>query len=1150
MTDPGFVHLRVHSEFSLQDGLPRIPDLVARARREAMPAVALTDQSNLFASVKFRLAAERQGIKPVLGADVWLRNEKSSGAPWRLLLLCQDEPGYRRLSRLISRGFQENQTAGRACLDRSWLMADNEGLIALSGAGEGDVGQALLSGHPDRAAELAAEYARWFPGRFYMELQRVGRPDDEPCVVASVELAAQLGLPVVATNAVQFLAAEDFEAHEVRVCIQDGRVLADSRRPRRFTREQHFRGVAEMREVFRDLPEALSNSVEIARRCNLETRVGRHFLPEFPVPAGDSVEDLLATKAREGFARLLGELSEERAVYEQRLESELRVIIEMGFAGYFLIVADFIDWARQHEIPVGPGRGSGAGSLVAWALGITQLDPIAHGLLFERFLNPERVSMPDFDIDFCIEGRDRVIEYVASLYGRDKVAQIITHGTMAARAVVRDVGRVLSQPYGLVDKLAKLIPMDVGITLERALEQEELLRERRDQDDDVRELLDLAQSLEGLARNAGKHAGGVVIAPTALTDFTPLYCEPGSDQAVTQLDMKDLETIGLVKFDFLGLRTLTIIDKAVRMVNTERAAQGELPVELAKLPTDDPKAFDLLRSCRTTALFQLESRGMRDLIKRLQPDSFDDIVALVALFRPGPLGSGMVEDFIKRKHGRARIAYLHPALEAILKPTYGVILYQEQVMEIAQVLAGYSLGAADLLRRAMGKKKVSAMAKQRDIFVSGAVERGVRERDATFIFDLMEKFAGYGFNKSHSAAYALIAYQTAWLKAHYPAIFMSAALSADMEHTDKIVTLIAECRDLGMDILPPDINRCEFAFTPVSDREILYGLGAIKGVGRQAIENLVDARNQDGRFADIFDLCRRVDARRVNRRALESLVRAGALDCFGEHRAQALALLAAAMEAASQENRDREASQNDLFGIETPAVSIRVQQTREWSEEERLNSEKETLGLFLTGHPIERYESELAQIVDARLRDLRPTEDRNLTVAGLVMGLRMLNTKRGDRMAFLTLDDQTGRVEIAVFSDLFSERRELLVKDNLLVVEGRVSVDEFTGGIRMRAESIRDLSQARDDCARDLLIVLDADQAGSDLVGELRIVLNRYHGGRCRVRLRYHGAGAEADMVLGANWMVTPSQSLLSEVGELVGDEHVSLRYGPRSASA
>ncbi len=1157
MTTP-FAHLHLHTEYSLADSTVRIGELAQRAAQQSMPAVAVTDVMNVFAMVKFYRRAMDQGVKPIIGADIWLENTAGAKMPFRAALLCQDRRGYQNLSRLLTRAYREGQMAGRPCIRKAWLGEANGGLIALSGAEDGDIGHALRGDSQARARRLADEYRVLFGDRFYLELRRTGHPGQEQYLQAALALALEKSIPVVATNAVTFLRAEDFDAHEVRVCIHEGRTLRDGRRPRRFTEQQYFRSNEEMSVLFADIPEAISNSLEIAKRCNLHLQLGKNFLPKFPVAQGDSVADVLMQRARSNLERTLTELrdsdgrpidAEQRSVYMDRLDHELGVINEMGFPGYFLIVADFIEWSKRNDIPVGPGRGSGAGSLVAYVLGITELDPIIHGLLFERFLNPERVSLPDFDIDFCMEQRDRVIDYVSERYGRDQVAQIITYGTMAARAVVRDVGRVLDHPYGFCDTIAKLIPFEVGMTLERALEQEELLRERYEQDDDVHELIDMARALEGIARNAGKHAGGVVIAPSDLTDFTPLYCEQGAKQFVTHLDKDDLEAVGLVKFDFLGLRTLTIIDKAVKAINKTRAPKTEAPLRIDQLGLDDAATFSLLKSCQTTALFQLESRGMKDLIKRLQPDSFDDIVALVALFRPGPLQSGMVDDFIDRKHGRAKIEYPHPALEPILNATYGVILYQEQVMQIAQTLAGYSLGAADLLRRAMGKKKPEEMARQRRVFIDGAVARNVSRTQANYIFDLMEKFAGYGFNKSHSAAYALISYQTAWLKAHYPATFMAAALSADMEHTDKVVTLVAECRDIGIEVGAPNVNQCEHSFMAITQERVLYGLGAIKGVGESAIEAIVAAREQDGAFQDVFDLCRRVDSKRVNRRAFDAMIRAGALDELGAHRAKLMADLPVALDLADQDNRDRRSGQEDMFGVSRPAAEPRkVEEVLEWSEEKRLEGEKATLGLWLTGHPILRFEAELEQLVDARLGALRPTDDRSMIVAGLIVEMRTMNTRRGGRMAFVTLDDRTGRIELAVFSDLFGEHRELLRKDTLLVVEGQVSVDEYTGGFRMSATRLFDMDGARADYCRGLVIETAADATDPEFLTGLEAILSAHRSTQCPVSVRYRNQDAAATLQLGAQWRVTPNQVMIDQLRQLVGDDGVTLMYSaPRA---
>ena len=1154
---PRFVHLRVHSDYSLSDGCLRIPRLVEAAAAAGMPAIAVTDQCNLFAMVKFYRAAIKAGVKPIIGVDLWVQNPADRNLPTRLVLLCQDDVGYLNLTRLITRSYVEGQHRGQPTIEQDWLEDASAGLIALSAGIAGDIGQALLAERPDRARALLDVWRRLFPDRFYLELQRTGRPREEEYLHRAVELALAAQVPVVATNDVRFLAAADFEAHEARVCIHEGRILDDPRRPRPYSEQQYLRSPQEMAELFADIPEALENSVEIARRCNVALTLGKNVLPDFPVPRGMTTESYFGAEARAGLdVRLRLIPAEERearaAVYRERLEHEIKVIVEMGFPGYFLIVADFIRWAKDNDIPVGPGRGSGAGSLVAYSLGITDLDPILYDLLFERFLNPERVSLPDFDVDFCMEGRDRVIEYVAQKYGRDRVSQIITYGTMAAKAVVRDVGRVLGHPYGYVDKLAKLIPFDLGMTLDKALEDEEQLRARYDQEEEVRTLIDLARSLEGLVRNAGKHAGGVVIAPSALTDFTPLYCEQGSNNPVTQFDKDDVEAIGLVKFDFLGLRTLTIIDRALKTINAERAARSEPPLDIVTIPMDDAAAFQLLKECATTAVFQLESRGMKDLIKRLQPDCFDDIIALVALFRPGPLQSGMVDDFIDRKHGRAKVHYPHADLEPILKPTYGVILYQEQVMQIAQVLAGYTLGQADLLRRAMGKKKPEEMAKQRQVFMDGAAARGIAADTATYIFDLMEKFAGYGFNKSHSAAYALVSYQTAWLKAHYPAAFMAAVLSSDMDNTDKVVMLIDECRAMGLAVLPPAINDCDYGFTVRDEQTILYGLGAIKGVGAAALEGIIAERRAAGGFHDLFDLCVRIDLRKANRRVLEALIRSGALDALDANRARSMARLTQALQYAERHARDNAVGQDDLFGAfggssqpsgAPVAADLDPVETPEWGEEQRLLGEKETLGLYLTGHPINRYEAELARFVTHRIADLKPTRDQMVVVAGLIVALRTMNSRRGERIAFVTLDDRTGRVELAVFAEAYQRYRDSLVKDRLVVVEGSVSVDEYSGGYRMSTERILDIDTARAVYAKRLEIDIAATRLQNDASAVLAEILKPFREGGCPVWINYCGAAARARVALGQEWRVRPTDELLHRLTEMTGPDGVRLVY-------
>ena len=1147
---PGFVHLNLHSEFSLVDGILRIGPLIERTRALGMPAVAVTDCANVFCMVRFYRAAVAAGLKPIIGVDLPLESESSNVPPGVLTLLAMDDSGFRNLARLLTRCYMADRTTGVPLAARAWVSECADGVIAISPGPEGDIGRALLHGRTGSAEHRAEMWASVFAERFYLGVQRTARTTDVPCLESTVDLACAMGLPVVAGNDVRFLERDDFEAHEARVCIHEGRILADPRRPRRYSEEQYLKSPEEMWALFADLPEALENAVEIARRCSLTVALGGSHLPEFPVPDGQDLETWFGERTRVGLRQRLRGIRDgtrlgggEEAEYWQRLESELDIICRMGYPGYFLIVADFIRWAKEHRIRVGPGRGSGAGSLVAYSLGITDLDPLQYDLLFERFLNPERVSLPDFDIDFCMEGRDRVIDYVATRYSADHVAQIITFGTMAAKAVVRDVGRVLGHPYGFVDQIAKLIPFELGMTLERAL-ADDGLKERYEADEDVRSIIDLARKLEGLARNAGRHAGGVVIAPRRLTEFTALYREPGATGAVTQFDKDDIEAIGLVKFDFLGLRTLTIIDWALATINGQRHSTGQTALDLDSLSTDDQTTYKLIQSGATTAVFQLESRGMKDLIRRLQPDCFDDVIALVALFRPGPLQSGMVDDFVARKHGQADVEYLHPALETILKPTYGVILYQEQVMQIAQVLAGYTLGGADLLRSAMGKKKPEEMAKHRSVFVEGATSRGVDFHQATHIFDLMEKFAGYGFNKSHSAAYALLSYQTAWLKAHHPAAFMAAVLSADMDNTDKVVNLVEECRSLGLNVAPPHVNRCVYRFSVADERNVRYGLGAIKGAGESALESVIDERERNGPYTDLFDFARRIDPKRVNRRVVEALIRAGALDGLGPSRASMMLTLTDAFLAAEQLARDTSTGQNDMFGNVLLDVDVesRFKEGSEWTEDERLAGEMETLGLYLTGHPISRFESELEKITSSKLSGLRPRAGQTQTIAGLLAGLRTLNTRNG-RMGIATLDDKTARIEVRIFTELLANCREKLVKDCLLVVEGEVEDDEFSGGCTVVARAIDDLESARERRARRILIELDGDSMADGVARTLREAIDSYRSGRTPVCIDYCRRDARARLALGDAWAVRPADDLIARLRDVAGAEHVRIEY-------
>ncbi len=1168
---PSFLHLRIHSEYSIADGTVRIGEVVSAAKIDQMPAVALTDLSNLFGLVKFYKAARSAGIKPIMGCDVFVTNPQDRDHPARVLLLCQSNAGYLRLCDWLTRAYLENQYRGRPEIRIDWLQGGTEGLIALSGAQQGAVGMALLDNNPSEAKVEAQKWADLFPNRFYLEVQRTGASREEAHLRDTVGLANALSLPVVATHPVQFLTQSDFKAHEARVCIAQGYVLNDKRRVRAFTDQQYFKTQAEMRALFADLPEALQNSVEIAKRCNLTLKLGKPHLPNFPTPNGETLNDYLRIEAERGLEkRLLQRYPDEtvRAAktpeYAARLEFEINTITQMDFPGYFLIVADFIRWAKHYRdekfpngVPVGPGRGSGAGSLVAYSLLITELDPLRYELLFERFLNPERVSMPDFDVDFCQDGRELVIEYVRKKYGAANVSQIATFGTMASKAVIRDVGRVLEFPYGLCDRLSKLVPLEgvKPVSLKKAREIEPEFNTIVANEEGVDELLELGERLEDLTRNVGMHAGGVLIAPGKLTDFCPLYCaEGGADgedkKTISQFDKDDVEAVGLVKFDFLGLRTLTIIDWAVRYVRILEQVKGGIttPFAIETLPLDDKQTYDLLKKANTSAVFQLESHGMKKLIDKLQPDNFEDIVALVALYRPGPLESGMVEDFIARKHGKAKADYFHPELETSLKPTYGVIVYQEQVMQIAQIIGGYTLGGADMLRRAMGKKNVDEMATQRDIFVRGALRRGIEETLATRLFDLMEMFAGYGFNKSHSAAYALVSYQTAYLKAHYPAAFMAATLSSDMDNTDKVRNFFVDTQEQGVAILPPDINLSDYRFVPVDEKTIAYGLGAIKGTGEAAIINLVAAR-KNGKFLNLFDFCHRVDNRIVNRRALEALIRAGAFDSISTNRAQLLANLDLAL--ASADQKTRSAKQNNLFGEDEQAkLPVKMLEMPPWGLREALENEKNSLGFYLSGHPFQEFSAELAQFIKIKLNDVTPAmlpqggqnrrAGKEVLLAGMVADIRIQQSRRG-RMAIIKLEDGSAQLEVTAFNELYEPSRAWIKEGALLIIKGRASFDEYSGSMRINADEIFDLASARATFAKRLEICVNGERqvTAEELVG----LFKPWCGGKCNVLISYNNADSSAQILLGEDWRVTLPDQLLKELSAHFGANQVQIIY-------
>ncbi len=1161
-----FVHLHLHTEYSMVDSTVRIPELIERCAKEKMPAIGMTDQNNLFGMVKFYRKSINAGIKPIIGLDLRVFNSDDMTQPFTLLLLVKDNIGYKNLSKLVTRCYIEGQANGLPMARREWLDKKScSGLIALSGAREGDIGRAMVAGNVNHVNEYIDYWLDVFGDRFYLELVRTGRKSEEDIIKQSLKLAEEKNIAVVATNDVRFLDSDGFNAHEARVCIHEGQSLSDRDRPQNYSEEQYLRTPDEMVKLFRDIPSAIENTVEIARRCSLDLNFGDSVLPAFPVPSGKSEAGFLESEAKKGLQRALQEKfeneniqSNERdsisAPYQRRLKIELDVIQSMGFPGYFLIVADFIQWARENDVPVGPGRGSGAGSLVAWVLGITDLDPLEHGLIFERFLNPERVSMPDFDVDFCMDGRDRVIDYVAERYGREKVSQIITFGTMAAKAVIRDTGRILGQPYGFVDRIAKQVPFEIGITLEKALKDSQELANMYENDEEVAAIIDLAKSLEGLVRNAGKHAGGVIISPGALTDFAPLYCEQGGINLVTQLDKDDVEAVGLIKFDFLGLKTLTIIDRAVQIANENH---NGLNLSIKNIPYDDPKTFELLRTTKTAAVFQLESRGMCDLIKRMRPSKFDDLVALVALFRPGPLQSGMVDDFIMRKHAvnKADIDYLHPKLQPVLKETYGVILYQEQVMQIAQVLAGYSLGNADLLRRAMGKKNAEEMSQQREIFTKGSIERGVTEKTANRIFDLMEKFSGYGFNKSHSAAYAVLSYQTAYLKAHHPGAFLAAAMSSDIDNTDRLMTLKNDCRQLNLKMIPPDINTSDYLFSVSDKTTILYGLGAIKGVGRGVVDALIEEREKNGKYKNLLEFCTRLDQEKINKRVLEAMIKSGAMDSFGESRRSLMHQIPNVMRSADQEAKAAAAGQNDMFGMTVVKNDIKNKNfihIPEWRDRIFLNHEKEALGLYLTGHPFDAVRRDVSYFCDGRLIDITsespPQKNNNerkythisreATVAGLIYDIR----KRGNRVSVI-LDDDTARMEISLFSEAYDEFRDLLVKDEIIIVSGGLRYDEFIGSWTINAKNIKQVDSVIESNAKSLILSIKSNDECDNTLSKLHDILLPFQEGQCDVLVHYIGDEASAKLSLGAEWTVKPSRALLDKLTDLLGGNNVRLLF-------
>jgi DNA polymerase III subunit alpha len=1164
MTSPTFTHLRVHTEYSIVDGLVRLDDLVAAAVKDNQPALAVTDLANMFCMVRFYKAARGKGVKPVVGVDAWITNDDNREKPSRLLILAKNRTGYLQLCELLSKAWLTNQYKGRAEIRIEWLEAlasskstlepevdQANALIVLSGAQFGDIGQAIDNGDIEKAERAAERWAKIFPRHFYVEIQRAGQPNQEQQVRQSVALAGRLGLPVVATHPVQFIDKNEFIAHEARVCIAEGEQIANAKRVRRFNDGMCFKTQAEMAELFADLPGALANSVEIAKRCNVELVLGKPQLPNFPTP-GMTIDEFLVAETQKGLEERLLQLfpdpavcERERPRSEERLRFENETIIKMKFPGYFLIVAEFIQWGKNNGVPIGPGRGSGAGSLVAYALKITDLDPLRYNLLFERFLNPERVSMPDFDIDFCQEKRELVIQHVKDLYGRDAVSQIATFGTMAAKGAIRDVGRVLDFSYTFCDGISKLIPFKPGkqVSIAEAIEEEPTLKERLENEEEVKQLIELAQQVEGITRNIGMHAGGVLIAPGKLTDFCPLYTQSGDTGVVSQYDKDDVEAVGLVKFDFLGLTTLTILDRAVNYIKALDPADADF--DLAKLPLDDRQSYKLLTDAKTVAIFQLESRGMQGMLKDARPDRFEDIIALVALYRPGPMD--LIPDFCKRKHGE-KFDYPDPRTEGILSETYGIMVYQEQVMQMAQIIGGYSLGGADMLRRAMGKKKAEEMAEHREIFRKGAAEGGLTIEKADEIFDLMEKFAGYGFNKSHAAAYALLSYHTAYLKVHHTAAFMAANMSLAMEDTDKIKILVEDSIDVcGLTILPPDVNESHFRFTPEGParsvtgkqvKNIRYGLGGVKGAGQNAIEAIIAARESGGKFKDLFDFCKRVDKKQINRRTIESLIRAGAMDCFGVDRAVLLASVGFAVEVAEQAAAS--ANQVSLFGGDDSDLVAPPEYVKAtpWTDRQKLSEEKIALGYYLSGHMFDSYEAEVRRFAKTKISSLEPSREPRM-LCGVITGLRTQLTQRG-KILIVTLDDKTAVQEVTIYSELFEQYKNVLKEDEFLLVVGKVSEDRFNGGLRVTAEKVFDIAASRIQYGHKLEMDIDCGVNPAKLAE----VLQPYRAqDGLPVSLRIKPQGIECTLQLGDEWRVAPGDALKQALELNLGAKDVAVEY-------
>ncbi len=1147
-----FIHLGVHTEFSITESIVRIPNLVQAAVQDEMPALAITDLSNLHAAIQFYKSCLNKGIKPILGAVVRLND-----AQHKVTLLAMSNTGWRNLTELVSDGYIRGQQLDIPCVQKDWILEQHQDLIVLLSM-HSDVGKMLCTSNPQKAEPLLEQWLEKFGNRVYLALTRTHRPDEENYIVEALKLAKKYHIGVVAHNDVHFLTEDDFEAHEARVCIADGYVLGDNRRPKSFSAAQYFKTSAEMTALFADIPSAIENTYHIAKRCNVTLQLGKYFLPDYPIPEGHTIDTFFAHLSEQGLEERLNFLypvekrgddwAEIRKPYDERLKYEIEIINNMGFPGYFLIVMDFIQWSKNNGVPVGPGRGSGAGSLVAYSLKITDLDPLRYELLFERFLNPERVSMPDFDVDFCIAGRDKVIDYVAQRYGREAVSQIATFGTMAAKGAIRDVARVLGKSYGLADRISKMIPTKpLGLDLKAALEAEPQLKDiitnpSNPDFDDASEIWEMALKLEGIVRNTGKHAGGVVIAPTKITDFSAVMCDADGTNRVAQYDKDDVESAGLVKFDFLGLRNLTVIEDAIKHIN--QRIQSEKPLDITYIPLDDKAAYQVFANANTTAVFQFESVGMKKMLKEARPSKFEEIIAFVSLYRPGPMD--LIPDFIHRMHG-GQFEYLHPLLEGVLEPTYGIMVYQEQVMQAAQYCAGYSLGGADLLRRAMGKKKPEEMVKQRQIFIEGAAKKQIDESTANHIFDYMEKFAGYGFNKSHAAAYALVAYQTAWLKAHYPAEFLAAVLSSEMQNTDSIVFLIDDCRNNDLTVLPPSVNMSLYHFHASDEKTIVYGLGAIKGVGEQAMQSVIESRQKYGHYKDLFDFCHRIDLKKINKRTLEALIRSGALDCLGIERSNLMAQLPEAVQAAEQARANRETGIMDLFGEVEEVQRQPAQPVKPWSDEVRLKGEKDTLGLYLTGHPIDVYRTELKSFISQKLNQLTPTRRGVTTVfAGLVVDIAHFPNR-----VMITLDDGTARLEISSNHDRFQRFKEVIQLDEVIVIEGEIYEREGFERPMARLTKAFSLNEIRQKRAHCIEIAVPAECMHNNLSQDLKPILmpfiNIESSKHIPIILKLDFAYASCQLHLDQKWNVAPLDALLRALRDYFGQEAIRIVYQVKS---